>query len=187
MCDVVSNPREAALDSEFLAICSQFAAEQANRLSTQMRTYDVPSYIHRLGLFLRGKLTINDAGLAEGPDEDEAALRRNRERRRGDEENGEAEEGEEDVDDDAQLLRWPELGALVVGFAQSTPSLDCLYVCRSSFHFGSCHMSLTFAMLQGRSDGSHTEGEEGEGAASQEGEARRESRARVCTFCFPLR
>lgn len=122
----VSNPREAALDSEFLAICSQFAAEQANRLSTQMRTYDVPSYIHRLGLFLRGKLTINDAGLAEGPDEDETALRRNRERRRGDEENGEAEEGEEDIDDDAQLLRWPELGALVAGFAQSTPSLDCL-------------------------------------------------------------
>ncbi len=116
-----------------------------------MRTYDVPSYIHRLGLFLRGKLTINDAGLAEGPDEDEAALRRNRERRRGDEENGEAEEGEEDVDDDAQLLRWSELGALVAGFAQSTPSLDCLYVCHSSF-------LLTVATCRSRSQRSFRAG-----------------------------
>jgi hypothetical protein len=126
----VSNPREAALDSEFLAMCSQYAAEQANRLSTQMKTYDVPTYIHRLSLFLRGKLVVNNAGLAEAIDEDEATLKRAGKRRRteenGDEE-GEEEEHAEDIDDDAQTLRWPELGALVAGFAQSTPSLDCLY------------------------------------------------------------
>jgi ribosomal protein L12E/L44/L45/RPP1/RPP2 len=178
-CLPVSNPREAALDSEFLAICSRYAAEQANRLSTQMKSYDVTSYTNRLSLFLRGKLTVNADGLVEGPAdaEGEVALKRGgkkRQRREEGEEEEEEEEEEEDneVDDD-QPLRWAELGALVAGFAQSTPSLDCLYI---AFLLRCCLglvWGLTFVRVaQGGRDGGHTQREEGEDTTGQEGEAR---------------
>jgi len=127
-CHAVSNPREAALDSEFLSICTHYASEQATRFNTQVKVYDVSSYIQRLSLFLRGKLFINVEGLAEE--------RKQRQPRSADE-NGEDEAagaggegemtGEENGDgEEDQTLGWAELGALVAGFAQATPSLDCL-------------------------------------------------------------
>lgn len=99
-------------------MCSRYASEQANRLSTQMKTYDVPSYVHRLSLFLRGKLAINAQGVAGIQGEKGKA-------KQGDEDVEQAEEEEEETIDEP--LRWGELSALVAGFAQSTPSLDCLY------------------------------------------------------------
>jgi hypothetical protein len=58
---IVRMPREAALDSEFLTLATQFGLEQTNRLQTGYQTKDINDFVARIKSVLRnGENTSDD-------------------------------------------------------------------------------------------------------------------------------